>query len=218
MGENLYFKLAAIQSELKAPKSQYNSFGKYHYRKCEDILEAVKPLLEKFKCCLILSDEVVLIGERYYIKATATLHDAELAGSISAVAFAREEEKKAGMDGSQISGSSSSYSRKYALNGLFAIDDTADSDTTNVGQNTPHNRTQNARTQNTSAKAQTSKERKGNALSDEQYWATVGAYAEGKTLNGGGDIRDWFIQHTNASEEAIARFDADVDNYRAAHI
>lgn len=126
-------KLLAIQIELKAPKNQYNSFGKYKYRNCEDILEAVKPLCLKNKAVLTVSDEVENIHERYYIKATATLHDTESDETILVSAFAREVENKTGMDGSQVTGASSSYARKYALNGLFAIDDTKDSDTTNTG-------------------------------------------------------------------------------------
>ena len=126
-------KLAAIQAELKAPKSQFNKFGGYKYRKAEDILEAVKPLLVKYKCALICHDELVHDGERYYIKSIAALHDIEVGGYIESSGYAREEEKKSGMDGSQITGASSSYARKYALNGLLCIDDTADSDTTNQG-------------------------------------------------------------------------------------
>ena len=124
-------KLINIQSKLKAPKGQYNSFGKYSYRSCEDIFEALKPLLAEEKVSLLMSDDLLLIGERYYVKATATLTDGE--ESISNVAYAREEETKKGMDGSQITGASSSYARKYALNGLFLIDDVKDSDSTNTG-------------------------------------------------------------------------------------
>ena len=126
-------ELIAIQSELKAPKSQYNKFGGYKYRKAEDILEAVKPLLAKQKCTLIITDDVVLIGNRIYVKATATIKN-EKGECETTTGWAREEETKKGMDGSQITGASSSYARKYALNGLFAIDDNADSDTTNDGQ------------------------------------------------------------------------------------
>jgi hypothetical protein len=126
-------ELIAIQSELKAPKSQFNKFGGYKYRKAEDILEAVKPLLAKQKCTLIITDDVVLIGNRIYVKATATIKN-EKGECETANGWAREEETKKGMDGSQITGASSSYARKYALNGLFAIDDNADSDTTNDGQ------------------------------------------------------------------------------------
>lgn len=129
----IYEKLSAIQSELKAPKSQYNSFGKYNYRNCEDILEAVKPLCAKYKAVSVMGDEVIQIGERYYIKSTARLIDLESDGVVENTAYAREEAEKKGMDGSQVTGASSSYARKYALNGLFAIDDTKDSDTTNNG-------------------------------------------------------------------------------------
>lgn len=133
----IYEKLSAIQSELKAPKSQYNSFGKYNYRNCEDILEAVKPLCAKYKAVSVMGDEVIQIGERYYIKSTARLIDLESDGVVENTAYAREEAEKKGMDGSQVTGASSSYARKYALNGLFAIDDTKDSDTTNNGQTAP---------------------------------------------------------------------------------
>lgn len=126
-------ELIAIQSELKAPKSQFNKFGGYKYRKAEDILEAVKPLLAKQKCTLIITDDVILIGNRIYVKATATIKN-EKDECETTNGWAREEETKKGMDGSQITGASSSYARKYALNGLFAIDDNADSDTTNDGQ------------------------------------------------------------------------------------
>lgn len=126
-------ELIAIQSELKAPKSQFNKFGGYKYRKAEDILEAVKPLLAKQKCTLIITDDVVLISNRIYVKATATIKN-EKGECETTNGWAREEETKKGMDGSQITGASSSYARKYALNGLFAIDDNADSDTTNDGQ------------------------------------------------------------------------------------
>ena len=123
-------ELIAIQSELKAPKNQRNNFGGYQYRSAEDILEALKPLLNKYNCYLTLSDELVNIGDRYYIKATATIYSEKT--SVSVTAYAREEESKKGMDGSQISGASSSYSRKYSLNGLFLIEDTKDSDATNT--------------------------------------------------------------------------------------
>ncbi len=129
---SVYLKLVKVQSELRAPKSQYNNFGKYAYRNCEDILEALKPLLNEVKALVNISDEVVLIGERYYIKATVKFIDAETGEVVEASAMAREEETKKGMDASQLTGSTSSYARKYALNGLFAIDDTKDSDSTNA--------------------------------------------------------------------------------------
>jgi hypothetical protein len=125
-------KLVDIQRKLKAPKGQYNSFGKYKYRSCEDILEAVKPLLAKEGCVLVISDDVVQVGERYYIKATATLTDSEDGSCITTSAFARESFDKKGSDESQITGAASSYARKYCLNGLFLIDDTRDSDATNT--------------------------------------------------------------------------------------
>lgn len=127
---NINEKLLKIQIELKAPKGQYNSFGKYKYRSCEDILEAVKPLLQENKCTLTIKDDMEQIGDRYYIKATAILADTEADNTIiTNTAYAREEESKKGMDGSQITGTASSYARKYALNGLFLIDDTKDADT-----------------------------------------------------------------------------------------
>ena len=125
---NLYEKLSIIQSKLKAPKNQYNSFGKYNYRSCEDILEGLKPLLLEYKATVTLSDEIKQIGDRYYIKATANLIDCESGESISNTALAREEDSKKGMDSSQLTGSTSSYARKYALNGLFCIDDVKDAD------------------------------------------------------------------------------------------
>lgn len=120
-------ELNTIQVKLKAPKGQYNNFGKYTYRNCEDILEAVKPLLEETKTTLTLSDEIQQIGNRYYVKAVATLTNSK-GEKESVSAYAREDETKKGMDLSQLTGSTSSYARKYALNGLFAIDDTKDSD------------------------------------------------------------------------------------------
>ena len=137
---NIYEKLLAVQTELKAPKGQYNAFGKYKYRSCEDIQEAVKPLLGKHKASIFIFDTLELIGDRYYVKATVNFVDCEKpeVPPIQVTAYAREEESKKGMDGSQVTGASSSYARKYALNGLFAIDDTKDSDATNTGNhNTP---------------------------------------------------------------------------------
>lgn len=122
--------LSKIQCELKAPKGQFNKFGGYAYRSCEDITEAVKPLLEKYGVALTISDEITQVASRIYVKATATLRGKD--GEISVAGFAREAETKKGMDESQITGSASSYARKYALNGLFAIDDTKDADATNT--------------------------------------------------------------------------------------
>lgn len=128
----LYDKLIAVQGALKAPKGQYNSFGKYKYRSCEDILESVKPLLVEHGLLLTIEDDIIMVGDRIYVKAIAKLR----CGSeqLQSVAFAREEDTKKGMDSSQVTGAASSYARKYALNGLFCIDDTKDSDSTNTGE------------------------------------------------------------------------------------
>ena len=125
----IYEKLAAIQQELKAPKGQYNSFGKYKYRSCEDILEAVKPICAKHKTALVLLDDIREVSGRFYVVAQAQLHDCESDNAVTSTAFAREPDEKKGMDDSQITGTASSYARKYALNGLFCIDDTKDADT-----------------------------------------------------------------------------------------
>jgi len=127
--KNIFDKLNYIQVNLKAPKGQYNDFGKYKYRSLEDITDALKPFLKETNTHLILSDTVELIGERYYVVANATITDGE--NSVSVKGYAREAQNKKGMDDSQITGAASSYARKYALNGLFAIDDTKDADATN---------------------------------------------------------------------------------------
>lgn len=122
-------KLSRIQVGLKAPKDLYNEFGKYKYRNAESIFEAVKPFLEKERCCLIMADSIENIGGKNYVKATATLYDSDEEAQISASAYAREADSKKGMDDSQVTGATSSYARKYALNGLFLLDDTKDTDT-----------------------------------------------------------------------------------------
>jgi hypothetical protein len=129
MKMGIYEKLSAIQQELKAPKGQFNSFGKYKYRSCEDILEAVKPIYGKYKTALVLLDDIKEVSGRFYVMAQAQLHDCESDGAVTATAYAREPVEKKGMDDSQITGTASSYARKYALNGLFCIDDTKDADT-----------------------------------------------------------------------------------------
>lgn len=132
-------RVTALQNELKAPKSRYNSFGKYAYRSCEDIVEAVKPLCEKYGLMLHISDSIELVGQRFYIKAQAKLYDASAPQSgewIGSIGWAREDETKKGMDGSQITGTASSYARKYALNGLLLIDDTKDADTDEYAKQT----------------------------------------------------------------------------------
>lgn len=145
--KTLQQKLIEIQAELKAPKSQFNKFGGYNYRNCEDILEAVKPLCAKHEIVPLLSDEIVMIGDRFYIKATAKVTDGK--DEIATTAFARESKDKKGMDESQITGSASSYARKYALNGLFCIDDTKDADFLDNSQN---KKTASTPTQTTKAK------------------------------------------------------------------
>lgn len=129
----------AVQAELKAPKNQHNSFGKYDYRSAEDIIEAVKPLLKDNGLFLNMSDEIVLIGERYYVKATVKVVDVVTGESVQTSALAREAAQKKGMDESQVTGTASSYARKYALNGLFAIDDNRDADTDEYARQTSQN-------------------------------------------------------------------------------
>ena len=125
---NIQSKLISIQTELKAPKNLYNSFGKYKYRNAEGICEAVKPYLSKHNVSLTISDDIVEVGGRIYVKATATLSDGSTDGSVSVTAYAREADDKKGMDAAQVTGATSSYARKYALNGLFLLDDTKDVD------------------------------------------------------------------------------------------
>ena len=129
---SVYKKLIEVQTKLKAPKNQYNSFGKYNYRSAEDILEAVKPLLKDVGATMILNDDIMLVGERYYVKTTARFIDIDSGEVVEATGVAREEESKKGMDSSQLTGSTASYSLKRCLGNLYNIDDTKDSDTTNT--------------------------------------------------------------------------------------
>lgn len=135
-GKPIYAALMAVQAELKAPKGQHNSFGKYDYRSAEDIIEAVKPLLKDNGLFLNMSDDIVLIGDRYYVKATVKVVDVVTGESVQTSALAREAAQKKGMDESQVTGTASSYARKYALNGLFAIDDNRDADTDEYARQT----------------------------------------------------------------------------------
>lgn len=139
-------KLMRIQTQIKAPKNLYNSFGKYKYRNAEGICEAVKPFLEKENVSLILLDDVMAVGNRFYVKAIARLTDNENGDSVEATAFARESETKKGMDDSQITGTASSYARKYALNGLFLLDDTKDADTDEYHNQTAYQQANNKTT------------------------------------------------------------------------
>ena len=135
-GKPIFAALMAVQAELKAPKNQHNSFGKYDYRSAEDIIEAVKPLLKENGLFLNMSDDIVLIGDRYYVKATVKVVDVVTGESVQTSALAREAAQKKGMDESQVTGTASSYARKYALNGLFAIDDNRDADTDEYARQT----------------------------------------------------------------------------------
>ena len=216
--EKIHAKLNAIQSALKAPKSQYNEFGKYKYRKAEDILESVKPLLKENGCTLTCTDDLQLIGDRYYIRATATITCSEDGSSVSTTAFAREEEEKKGMDGSQVTGASSSYARKYALNGLLCIDDTADSDTTNVGETRerkPTRKASPAPAPAASAPASDPAQPQYTQVTPAQYWKIVKAYAEGKVTKSGGDYRTEWARATNAGTSEILKFDKDVADFKA---
>ena len=138
---DFFKRVGMAQAELKAPKNQYNSFGKYNYRSCEDIWEAAKPINKKYGLVLLLTDKPVCIGQRYYIEATARLYDIESEQFIEATASAREADTKKGMDDSQVTGTASSYARKYALNGLYNIDDTKDADTDAYKKQTTTNTT-----------------------------------------------------------------------------
>lgn len=149
-GKPIFAALMAVQAELKAPKGQYNQFGKYDYRSAEDIIEAVKPLLKDNGLFLNMSDEVVLVGDRYYIKATVKVVDVVTGESVQTSALAREAAQKKGMDESQVTGTASSYARKYALNGLFAIDDNRDADTDEYARQTSQNAAGACSTQNAS--------------------------------------------------------------------
>lgn len=150
-GKPIYAALMAVQADLKAPKNQHNSFGKYDYRSAEDIIEAVKPLLKVNGLFLTMSDDIVQIGDRYYVKATVKVVDVVTGESVQTSALAREAAQKKGMDESQVTGTASSYARKYALNGLFAIDDNRDADTDEYARQTAQNgagRAQNAKPNN----------------------------------------------------------------------
>lgn len=171
MSIQFYERLADIQAHLNAPKNQYNSFGKYKYRSCEDILEGVKPLLKGL--FLSISDEIVLIGDRYYVKAIATITDGE--NSHSASAMAREEENKKGMDAAQVTGATSSYARKYCLNGLFGIDDAKDADTDE------HKQQQSAQ-QPVKQQQATNHAKQHDSRSPQQFLTDFSAYALKATL------------------------------------
>ncbi len=186
----VFEKLSAVQTELKAPKGQYNSFGKYKYRSCEDILEAVKPLCAANKAIVMLSDRIEQIGDRYYIKAFVTFRDLESEAEIVSTAYAREDESKKGMDGSQVTGATSSYARKYALNGLFCIDDTKDADTDEMQRQTTQRRQQAQEINNPTAAdveriaAETAAQLSAPKMIDNQQAARIQALAKEKGIVG----------------------------------
>lgn len=217
----IYAKLQAIQTALKAPKSQFNKFGGYSYRKAEDILEAVKPLLAENGCILTIEDDLVYVEGRYYIKATATICAVEDGSSVCTTAFAREEAEKKGMDGSQVTGASSSYARKYALNGLLCIDDTADIDTTNVGDGTEKKTApKNTTAKKTAAPAPTpaAPEKAPQKSREEQIRdAWVKAIAENRIQPDGSSPRDAYIAKFNPSEAQLDEIDGLVFDYRMDH-
>ena len=171
-------ELIKIQSELKAPKNQYNNFGKYKYRSCEDILEAVKPLCAKSGALLTITDEIVPIGENLFVKAVANFIHGEFSHSVTAWAMHPKERK--GMDASQVTGATSSYARKYALNGLFLIDDTKDADATNNGDTKDTDATNNDDTEKTKKKPQVKKKP---ALPDNKFADAVKFLKNGKTMD-----------------------------------
>lgn len=209
---NIYEKLLAIQTELKAPKSQYNSFGKYNYRNCEDILEAVKPICKKYNAVLFLTDDIIYVEGRHYVKATATLIDCEKPNEIVCVsANAREEAEKKGMDGSQVTGASSSYARKYALNGLFDIDDTKDSDTTNTGDKVAKEKPAGSANNSTASNAQPPKPtaQASGAMSLAQ--AKAYCFTSGKNANKPfGEASDGFLTWVSQKGNGKAKEAADI--------
>ena len=218
----IYAKLAAIQAEIHSPKSEYNSFGKYSYRTAEAILEAVKPLLKAQGCTLNCTDELLLIGERYYIKGTAIITCVEDGSQVCTTAYAREEEEKKGMDGSQVTGASSSYARKYALNGLLCIDNTPDSDATNDGTGTTSGKKkggtkQQPGTQATPAPAAPQKDPVPERGSDcwNQWVIAIATGAPSKT----GKKVNWeeaFKKHYTYTDDILACLEEDVFNYRVS--
>ena len=201
----LHDRLVEIQSSLKAPKGQYNSFGKYKYRSAEDILEAVKPILKAQNCKLTIMDEIVAVGERIYVKAIATISDGTQ--SLSVCAFAREEDEKKGMDASQVTGAASSYARKYALNGLFAIDDTKDADALNVTK------------EYTESKADPVPAKMVMPDCPEDiYWRLVTMDVEGKRSKSGLSGFEFLLNNYHTDEAILAKFANDVKTSKEARI
>ena len=173
-------KLLQIQTELRAPKDLNNDFAHYKYRSCESILEALKPLLKSYNCLLTITDDMVMFGNRFYVKASVCLHDIEAKAMYSATAFAREEEVKKGMDSAQITGAASSYARKYALNGLFLIDDTKDADFQNNAEHKAETRPATPQEKHTAA---------GTATKQDGPKTAIGLIMDRKGPNTGGYVQ-----------------------------
>lgn len=178
----IHLKLKEVQSKLVAPKNQNNKFGGYKYRSCEDILQAVKPLLNEQCLCITISDSIEQVADRVYVRATVSIHDEKSGDTISVKAYARETENRKGMDASQITGSASSYARKYALNGLFAIDDTKDADHGD-------NRDKSTSKRNTRGNKAVKKTKSTKSVSDAQMKAI---YAIGKSLGDMEKLKSWY--------------------------
>lgn len=206
--QTVFSKLAAIQAEIHAPKSEYNQFGKYAYRTAEAILEAVKPLAKAQGCAITITDEVQFLEGRFYIKATATIISTEDGSEYSTVAFAREAENKAGMDPAQVTGAASSYARKYALNGLLCIDNTPDADALNKGEGAQAQPAQNAAKPAPAA----APKKKPTAEEIRAKWIEFVAY--GKTTKEGVPGREAFIQKFHPTEEQLMDFDKAVLSYQ----
>ena len=199
-------ELIEIQSTLKAPKNQKNNFGNYMYRSAEDIVEAVKPILHKVGCSLTITDDIVMVGDRIYVKATAILKNS--AGDVEYTsAFAREPSSKKGYDDSQVTGSTSSYARKYALNGLFCIDDTKDADATNNGDKSEDKKSKSGVTIDQKAGQQQSDV---NGCPSETYWKLVKMAVEGRTMKSGITPLQYLKVKFKVSADAVKRFEADV--------
>ena len=192
-------KLYSIQTKLKAPKKQFNSFGKYNYRSLEDIFEAVKPYLESAKCTLKCSDEIVSYGDRNYIKVTATLTDVETGESVENTALAREAVDKKGMDDSQLTGATSSYARKYCLSGLFLLDDTKDADTNEFKEQTIEEETKEQASKEELEKFKQLCENQG--LNSREIWNQTGKAKDYSKAHLGLAMK-WLVDYENAKGKA----------------
>lgn len=211
----IYEKLAAIQAEIHAPKTERNEFGKYNYRTAEAILEAVKPFLKEHSCLLNCTDELLLIGDRYYIKASAIITCVEDGSAITTTAYAREELDKKGMDQSQVTGASSSYARKYALNGLLCIDNTPDSDATNT---TPREEKPTAKKTKPAPAPAAAAPAKKVPSQDPALWAVwVAAIAEGRPTKSGKDSLQAYKDQYHPSAEELTALEEDVFKYQLQH-